>query len=70
MHSGYYIKNNSLKITFKNIDKNTPNPKNYIENNVDIDWIYNKTKILYDIVINIIFSNMLNYNDYKYEKHF
>lgn len=70
VHSGYYIKNNSLKITFKNIDKNTPNPKNYIENNVDIDWIYNKTKILYDIVINIIFSNMLNYNDYKYEKHF
>lgn len=70
VHSGYYIKNNSLKITFKNIDKNTPNPKNYTENKADIDWVYKKTKILYDIVINIIFENMLGYKEYKYERHF
>lgn len=70
VHSGYYIKNNSLKIKFKDLDENIPNPKNYTENNVDVDWIYNKTKILYDIVINIIFENMLGYKEYKYKKHF
>lgn len=70
VHSGYYIKNNSLKIKFKDLDEKTPNPKNYTENNVDVDWIYNKTKILYDIVINIIFENMLGYKEYKYKKHF
>lgn len=70
VHSGYYIKNNCLKIKFKDIDEITPNPKNYTANNVDVDWIYNKTKILYDIVINIIFENMLDYKEYKYKKHF
>ena len=70
VHSGYYIKNNSLKIVFKNIDNNVPNPKNYTVNNVNFDWIYERTKILYDIVIDIIFSNMLGYADYKFDKHF
>ena len=70
VHSGYYIKNNSLKIVFKNIDNNVPNPKNYTVNNVNFDWIYERTKILYDIVIDIIFSNMLGYIDYKFDKHF
>lgn len=59
-----------LKIKFKDFDENIPNPKNYTENNVDVDWIYNKTKILYDIVINIILENMLGYKEYKYKKHF
>lgn len=70
VHSGYYIKNKSLKISFKNIDENTPNPKNYTANNVDFDWIYAKTNILYDVVLNIIFSSMLNYKNYKFNRHF
>lgn len=70
VHSGYYIKNDSLRIKFKDVNEDTPNPKNYTENNVDVDWIYNKTKILYKIVLNIIFKEMLNYNNYKFIKHF
>lgn len=70
VHSGYYIKNKSLKITFKNIDETTPNPKNYTVNNVDVKWIYERTKILYDVVLDILFSNMLNYKNYKFNKHF
>lgn len=68
IHSGYYIKNNCLKIKFKDIDEKTPNPKNYTDNNVDINWIYEKTKILYSIVIDIIFSNMLGYEKYNFER--
>lgn len=70
VHSGYYIKNESLKITFKDIDETTPNPKNYTANNVDINWIYERTKILYEIVLDILFSNMLGYKDYNFNKLF
>ena len=69
VHSGYYIKNSSLKITFKQIKKRK-NPKNYTANNVDVHWIYERTQILYKIVIDIIFSNILNYDNYRFEKHF
>lgn len=64
-----YIKNEELYIVFPKIDKKT-NPKNYIAKNVDINWIYKRTKILYDIVIDIIFKNMLNYEDYNFNKLF
>lgn len=70
VHSGYYVKNESLKITFKDIDETTPNPKNYTANDVDISWIYERTKILYEIVLDILFSNMLGYKYYKFNKHF
>jgi len=70
VHSGYYIKNNSLKIKFKDIDESTPNPKNYTDNNVDWEWIFNKAEVLYEAVINIIFSDMLNYSDYNFGKKF
>ena len=66
MHSGYYIKNNSLKITFKDLDEKTSKLKNYTLNNVDVKWIYERTKILYKIVIDIIFKNMLGYEKYKF----
>ena len=36
VHSGYYIKNNSLKITFKDLDGKTSKLKNYTLNNVDV----------------------------------
>ena len=38
--------------------------------NVDFDWIYERTKILYEIVIDIIFKNMLQYENYGFNKHF
>ena len=69
VHEGYYIKDKKLYITFPKIDKK-PNPKNYIEEKVDVQWIYEKTKILYEIVIDIIFKNMLNYEEYNFNKHF
>lgn len=69
VHEGYYIKDKKLYIAFPKINKKT-NPKNYIAENIDVDWIYEKTKILYKIVVDIIFRNMLNYDNYKFNKHF
>lgn len=69
VHEGYYIKDKKLYIAFPKINKEA-NPKNYIAKNVDVEWIYEKTKILYKVVIDIIFRNMLNYEDYKFDKHF
>ena len=66
VHSGYYIKNNSLRITFKDLDEKTYKLKSYTLNNVDVKWIYERTKILYSIVIDIIFKNMLGYEKYKF----
>jgi hypothetical protein len=68
-HSGYYIKNHSIKVKFKKIGKQA-NPKNYTANNVDFKSIYKRTKILYDIVIDIIFRNMLEIEDYNFKRHF
>lgn len=64
VHSGYYIKKKSLQI------KMDDSSKNYTVSDINIDWIYDRTKILYDIVIDIVFSRMLLYKDYKYEKNF
>lgn len=69
VHSGYYLKNNCLRIKFKKIGRKS-NPNNYTVNNVDVKWIYERTKILYDIVIDIIFKNMLGYAEYEYKKKF
>ena len=46
------------------------NTKNHIEENIDWEWIYDRTKILYEIVIDIIFRDMLGYEKYKFYKHF
>lgn len=68
VHSGYFIKNNSLRIKFESLSKRKSNPKNYTDNNVDFKWIYDKTKILYSIVIDIIFRNMLEFHNYNFAK--
>ena len=70
VHSGYYIKNNSLRITFKDLDEKTSKLKSYTLNNVDVKWIYERTKILYTIVIDIIFKNMLEYKKYGFKRMF
>ena len=70
VHSGYYIKNNSLRITFKDLDEKKSNLKSYTLNKVDVKWIYERTKILYTIVIDIIFKNMLKYKKYGFKRMF
>ena len=69
VHSGYFIKNSSLKISFEKID-GKKNPKDYTVSNLNISWIYERTKILYRITLDIIFREMLGYDDYNFEKRF
>lgn len=69
VHNGYHISNKKLYISFKKIGKKA-NPKNYRAENVDFYWIYERTKILYKIVIDIIFKEMLQYDNYEFNKYF
>lgn len=66
-HSGYFIKNKEIKIVNKYGSKKYQNVE-YIT--VDYDWIYKRTMILYKVVINIIFTEMLEYKKYKFDIHF
>jgi len=66
VHSGYYLKNSSLKISFGKVK----NEMNYTVNKIDFGWIYERTKILYEIVLDIIFADMLGYDDYSFRRHF
>lgn len=67
VHSGYFIKNSSLRISFKGT-VNKKDSRNYTVTNLDIRWIYERTKILYEITLAIIFRKMLGYNDFKFQK--
>lgn len=69
VHSGYFLKNSCLRVSFDKINRKK-NPRDYTVNNVDAHWIYERTKILYIIVVDIIFHRMLGYSDYKFSKHF
>jgi len=69
VHSGYFIRNASLKVTFPRINEKK-NPKDYTVHPVDVNWIYVRTQILYEIVVDIIFTKMLGYEDYHFSKHF
>lgn len=69
VHKGYYIPNKKLYISFPKIEKKA-NPKNYIVEDIDFEWLYKRTKILYEIVIDIIFRTMLQYDSYEFNKHF
>lgn len=59
VHSGYYIRNDSLRIKFNDTEKN-------YTAKADIEWIYERTKILYEISIDIIFRDMLKYEQYTF----
>lgn len=69
VHSGYYIKNASLKIAYEKVD-GKKNPKDYTVTGIDALWIYERTKILYKIVIDIIFTEMLDYPTYDFTHMF
>lgn len=59
VHSGYYIRNNCLKIK-----------KEKIISNIDIQWIFLRTRLLYLVAIDIIFKEMLGFEKYNYKKFF
>lgn len=59
VHSGYYIKNLCLRVSFDKINKKR-NPKDYTVDNADVHWIYERTKLLYEIAVDIIFKNLLD----------
>lgn len=69
VHSGYFIKNSSLRISFEKVNK-CRNPKDYTVNDVDTRWIYDRAMILYKVVIDIIFCKMLEYKDYNFKQNF
>ena len=52
VHSGYYIRNESLKIKFED------SKKNYTVK-ADIEWIYKRTEILYECSIDILCWDMI-----------
>ena len=56
----------TCEITFNDLDGKASKLKNYTLNNIDVKWIYERTKILYSIAIDIIFKNMLGYEKYKF----
>ena len=62
VHSGYYLKNSSLRVKRK---KNS-GKRNYTVTNIDTSWILHRVKLLKQIVIDIIFREMLGYEIYKY----
>ena len=65
VHSGYFLKNSCLKVSFDKVNRRR-NPKDYTVNNIDFDWVYKRTEILYNITIDIIFTRMLGYDEYTY----
>ena len=66
VHSGYYIKNSCLKIKF---GKNEKGAQNYTAK-VDVNWIYERTRLLYSMVIDIIFKAMLGVEEYNYRGNY
>lgn len=64
-HEGYYIHNSILPIRY---DK--ANSENDYEVVADFKWIYEKTKLLYVMVVDIIFTEMLGYSEYDFQKVF
>lgn len=69
VHSGYYIKNSELTISFGKRG-HKKDLRDYTVNNADAHWIYERTKMLYQVVIDIIFVKMLNFSEYQFTRHF
>lgn len=65
VHSGYFLKNSCLKVSFAKGNRRR-NLKDYTVNNINFDWIYKRTDILYKITIDIIFTKLLGYDEYTY----
>ena len=61
VHTGFYLKNNTLE------HKNRQGQVIAVYPNITAEWIYERTKLLYQIVMDIIFITMLGYNLYTYD---
>ena len=62
VHSGYYIKNGYLRITFA---KRGEDPRDYTAE-VSVQWIYERVQIMRAMVLDIIFREMLGIEQYRY----
>ncbi len=65
-HSGYYIDKSELFVEY---DKKNKSTKGY-NVTANYEWILRKTDIMYQMVIDIIFLEMLGYGDYHYKTIF
>lgn len=63
VHSGYYIAGSILRIRFDS-EKKTPLDYNVT---ADFAWIREMTNIMYRMVIDIIFTQLLGYTEYRYK---
>ena len=62
VHSGYFIKNNALRIRF---NKESKDERDYTVK-ADAEWINERVKLLRSMVIHIIFTGMIGIEKYKY----
>ncbi|MDC7278667.1 hypothetical protein NXH64_04030 [Butyrivibrio fibrisolvens] len=62
IHSGYFIKNNKLKISRPKEDSSF---QEYVAN-ADFEWLYERTSILKKASIDIIYKEILGYDNYSY----
>lgn len=60
VHSGYFIKNNCLRISQPKDDSTFA----AYTANVDFEWIFLKTNLLNKITIDIIYREILGYEQY------
>ncbi len=66
VHSGYYLKNACLRVKYPKIG-GKKNPKNYTVNGVDVYWIHERVLVLREIAIDIVFKDMLGFDQYRYK---
>lgn len=64
VHSGYYIKNGSLRISKPKDDDGKYKSFTPYTATADVNWIYSKTELLNNITIDIIYKDILGYKSY------
>ncbi len=64
VHSGYYLRDGKLKI-YKKVGTSDPVLEREVD--ADVSWIFDKTKLLYNTAVYIIFTKLLGYQQYKYK---
>lgn len=66
VHRGYYIHESKLPIRF---NREKPTPKDYVVE-ANVLWLRNKIEILYSTVIDVIFTELLGYQEYSFRNIF
>ncbi len=65
VHSGYFIKNGSLKISKPRDDDEKYKSFTPYTAVADVEWIYSKTELLNNITIDIIYKDILDYKSFR-----